>query len=99
MWTETSDNRYQRRKLHEEIGKHCEQAVGAIKMNSIYKANLLLHINTFFKDLARVDVDHTKIIYIKTCCGKFRAGPILLRINFCECIREAVAAHGTSELS
>ena len=49
---ETSDNRYHcRNKLREAIGKYCGQTVGAIKMNSIYKANLLLHIIVFFKEL------------------------------------------------
>ena len=51
VWTETSDNRYQHRnKLHEEIGKYCEQSVGAIEMNSIYEADLFLRISTFFND-------------------------------------------------
>ena len=99
VWTETSDNWYKyRNELHEEIGKYCERTVGAIKMNSIYKANLLLRISIFFKDLASVDVDHIKIVYMKACCGNARAGPILMRINFCECILMAVASLGTSEV-
>ena len=65
---ETRDNRYQyRNKLHEEIGEYGEQAVGAIKMNPIFKANLLLRISIFFKGLATVDVDHLQIIYMKAC--------------------------------
>ena len=79
VWTETSDKLYQyRTKLHEEISKYCEQAVGAIKMNLIYKANLLLRISIFVKDWSSVDVDHTEIIF----CGNVGAGQIPLRINF-----------------
>ena len=62
-------------------------------MNSIYKTNLFLRISIVCEDLASVDVDHTKIIYMKACCGNARAGPI----NFCECIIVAVAALGTRE--
>ena len=49
-------------------------------MNSIYKANLLIRIS-IFKDLASVDVDHTKITYMNACCGDARVGPIPLRIK------------------
>ena len=66
-------------------------------MNSVYKANLLLRISTFHQDLASVDVDHTKIIYMKACCGNAHAGPVLVRINFCKCTLVAVAALGTGE--
>ena len=55
-------------------------------MSSIEKANLLLRISFFFKELAMVDVDHINIIHMKACCESARVGPILLRINFCEYI-------------
>ena len=98
LWTETSGSRYQSKdKRNEEIGKYCEQAVAAIKKNSVSKANLVPRISIFFKDLGSVDVDHTKIICMKACCGDGRAGPIPLRINFCECVLVAVASLGRGE--
>ena len=60
-WTQTSDNRYHyTNKLHDEMGKHCERAVGSIKMNSICWSNLLLRISICYKDLASVGVDHMR---------------------------------------
>ena len=67
--TETSHGRHQYgHKLRHDIGKYCEQADGAI-MNSNYKANLLLRISIFFKELATVIVDNTEIENVKACCG------------------------------
>ena len=66
-------------------------------MYSIYKTNLLLRISIFFKDLASVDVGHIKIIDMKACCGTARAGPLPLRINYCEYIVADVASLETSE--
>ena len=79
--------------LHEDVRKYCEHAVGAIKMNSVYEANLLLRISIFFKHSAAVD-----ILYMKACCWNALAGPIPLRIHFYGCILVAVAALGTGEL-
>ena len=53
-----------RKQLHEEVGKYCEQA-GAIKMNSIYKANLLLRSSIFLKDLASADAHHIHLGHLQ----------------------------------
>ena len=42
---------------------------------------------------------HTEMLFKKACCGTARAGPIPLRINFCECILVAVASLGTGEFT
>ena len=85
--TETIDNRDQyRNKLHEEIGKCCERAIGAITMNSVCEADLSLRTTIFLKDLASADVDHTKIIYTKACC-------MLRLVRYC---RESTSASAFS---